>query len=374
MGGKRLKVLMTADTIGGVWNYAVDLCTALENFPIEIHPVTFGAYLDMSQRNRVTSIGNVVLYESGYKLEWMDDPWVEVEKGYQWVKDIQEDVQADLIHFNNYGQACRTWKVPTIVVAHSCVLSWWRAVKQEEAPPEWQTYKEVVAQALIQADFVVSPTRAFLDEIEDIYGNFVHKKVVPNGRRFTDGSVTEKKPIILSAGRVWDEAKNMSALIKMSGFLEWPVFIAGENNHPVTKKIIRTENIHYLGHLPADQLYGWLQKASIYALPAHYEPFGLSILEAASAGCALVLGDIDTLRELWDGAAVFVDQRKPDDVAAAIDKLIHDEIIRTKYAEKAKERSLQYTLARMGQEYYRLYRELLPDSLEHQKTTMILKR
>ena len=50
--------------------------------------------------------------------------------------------------------------------------------------------------------------------------------------------------------------------------------------------------------------------AAIYALPARYEPFRLEVLEAAAPGCALVLGDIASLRELWDGAALFV---APDD-------------------------------------------------------------
>ena len=38
------------------------------------------------------------------------------------------------------------------------------------------------------------------------------------------------------------------------------------------------------------------------------------MLEAASAGCPLILGDIPTFRELWDGAAVFV---APDDARRA---------------------------------------------------------
>jgi glycosyltransferase involved in cell wall biosynthesis len=56
-----------------------------------------------------------------------------------------------------------------------------------------------------------------------------------------------------------------------------------------------------------------MARASIYALPARYEPFGLSVLEAAHAGCALVLGDIASLREHWSDAAVFAD---PDDERA----------------------------------------------------------
>ncbi len=48
-----------------------------------------------------------------------------------------------------------------------------------------------------------------------------------------------------------------------------------------------------------------------------YEPFGLSVLEAALSGCALVLGDIPSLRENWDGAADFAE---PTTFSAALKK------------------------------------------------------
>ena len=61
-----------------------------------------------------------------------------------------------------------------------------------------------------------------------------------------------------------------------------------------------------------------IARAAIYALPAHYEPFGLSILEAAMSGCALVLGDIPSLREIWGDAAVFVHPDNRDAVARCL--------------------------------------------------------
>ena len=45
---------------------------------------------------------------------------------------------------------------------------------------------------------------------------------------------------------------------------------------------------------------------------ARYEPFGLAVLEAAQAGMRLVLSDIPSFRELWDGAATFVASRRAD--------------------------------------------------------------
>ena len=54
-----------------------------------------------------------------------------------------------------------------------------------------------------------------------------------------------------------------------------------------------------LGKLPAAEMKLWFAHAAIYCLPARYEPFGLSVLEAGLSGCALVLGDIPSLREIW---------------------------------------------------------------------------
>jgi glycosyltransferase involved in cell wall biosynthesis len=104
----------------------------------------------------------------------------------------------------------------------------------------------------------------------------------------------------------------------------------------------------------------WLSRAAIYALPARYEPFGLSVLEAALRGCALALGDIDSLRENWDGAAAFVDPADPDALAAAINGLIADPARRIRQANLARERSLALTPGRMGEAYYSLYCGLAP--------------
>ena len=49
-----------------------------------------------------------------------------------------------------------------------------------------------------------------------------------------------------------------------------------------------------------------MARTAVFVSPALYEPFGLAVLEAAQAGCALVLSDIPTFRELWDGVALFV--------------------------------------------------------------------
>src|SRR5262249_58528859 len=78
--------------------------------------------------------------------------------------------------------------------------------------------------------------------------------------------------------------------------------------------------VELLGVLSEAEMAPLYAGASIYAAPARYEPFGLTILEAALSGCALVLGDIPSLRELWEDAAVFV----PRDDDAALETCLRD--------------------------------------------------
>ena len=83
------------------------------------------------------------------------------------------------------------------------------------------------------------------------------------------------------------------------------------------------------------------------------------MLEAAAAGCALVLSDIPTFRELWDGCATFVDAHDAPGFAGAIDALIGDQGRRVAQGEAARARSRRYTPAATAAQTYAIYRSLL---------------
>jgi hypothetical protein len=63
-----MKVLMTTDTVGGMWYYALELVRALERFDVEVVLVTMGADLSRAQRMEVQARPNVVLYTSRGKM------------------------------------------------------------------------------------------------------------------------------------------------------------------------------------------------------------------------------------------------------------------------------------------------------------------
>lgn len=353
-----MRVLMTGDTVGGVWNYALELTEALAPHGVQVTLATMGAPLTAAQRAETRRLPNLQIAESRYRLEWMDDPWADVEQAGVWLLDLAARLRPALVHLNGYAHAALPWRAPRLVVAHSCALSWWQAVRGTSPPATWDRYRQAVTDGLQAADHVIAPTQAMLHAVAQHYGPLRAAGVVPNARQAGAFRPGPKEPLILAVGRLWDEAKNIGLLATVAPRLAWPVYVAGDSRHP-DGGVAALPNVHLLGRLAVDEIAPWFGRAAIYALPARYEPFGLSVLEAALAGCALVLGDIPSLRELWDGAALFVPPTDPAAWASALQGLIAAPDQRNALGQCARQRALSFTPARMAAGYLAVYARLV---------------
>jgi glycogen synthase len=362
-----VKVLMTADTVGGVWTYSVELARALASSGVEVALATMGGPPSELQRERVARIPGLKLFESTFRLEWMDEPWDDVERAGRWLTGLAERVEPDVVHLNGYAHGDLDWGRPVVVVGHSCVSSWWQAVHGTAPPADpWARYAERVRAGLAAADRVVAPTAAMLAALEEHYGPLPPARVIANGRDPAAFPPRPKEPFVFSAGRLWDPAKNLAALEAAAPQVPWPIYVAGEARRPNGaaggETVIR--HTHPLGRLSGRVLAAWLGRASIYALPARYEPFGLSALEAAMAGCCLVLGDLPSLREVWGEAATWVDPGDPAALGRELTRLAGDAEARATGAAAARRRAADLTAARMAEGYLALYRELAPSDRE----------
>ncbi|MFP4070847.1 MAG: glycosyltransferase family 4 protein [Desulfovibrionales bacterium] len=357
-------VLMTTDTVGGVWHYSLELARGLAQNGVAVVLAAMGDPVDADQQRCAEKIPRLKLESRPCRLEWMPGSADDVSAAGRWLLSLARKHRPDLVHINGYAHASLPWKVPCLVVAHSCVLSWFWYVKRSHAPTEWSDYAVMVRKGLQAADMVIFPTTSLLSVFEQIYGHLPHARKIPNGRapsRFKPGP---KEPFIFTAGRFWDEAKNISAVEKAGASLPWPVIAAGEcckplaDTHPIG-------NLTYLGSLAPEAVAAHLSRASIYTLPARYEPFGLSVLEAALCGCAMVLGNIPFLRENWSGAALFVDPEDTKGLQKALERLIREPETRSRLAQKARTRALRLNETRMTAHYLKTYSELLQGTPEH---------
>lgn len=349
---------MTADTLGGVWTYALELARALEPFGVRVELAAMGRPPTPAQRAAAARLRRLQLHVGTFRLEWMEDPWNDVARAGDWLLELERRLRPDLVHLNSYAHGALPWTAPALVVGHSCVLSWWLAVKGEPAPAAWDRYRKEVTRGLRAADLIVAPTRAVLTALRELYGPLPPAVVIPNGRdacRFRPG---RKEACVFAAGRLWDEAKNVAALAAVAPSLPWPVYVAGEERRPDGGRV-EPGAVRRLGLLEEPELAEWLARAAIFAAPARYEPFGLGVLEAALAGCALVLGDVASLRELWGDAALYVPPEECDALREALLALIASPELREHMAARARARAAAYSPGRMARAYVAVYRRLL---------------
>jgi glycosyltransferase involved in cell wall biosynthesis len=350
----------------------MELARALQDEGVTAVVATLGPVPTDDQREEAGALG-LTLHSRRCRLPWMEEPWADLESAGGWLVALADRERPDIVHLSEPVLAPLPWPAPTVAVGHSCVLSWWEAVLGEAAPGGWDRYREAMRRGFAAADAVVAPSRAMLGALGRHYG-VSGGDVVPNGRspdRFAPGV---KEGFVMTATRLWDGAKNAAVLDRAAADLPWPVYAAGDPAPPGGAEETCCRHLRLLGRLGGGEVAGWLARTSVFALPARYEPFGLSVLEAALAGCALVLGDIASLRERWDGAAIFV---RPDDAGTlrtALTALIDDPSLRQLLAMRARRRALTLSPRRMALAYLEIYRRLLRESrtpAEREATTCV---
>jgi glycogen synthase len=339
---------MTTDPIGGVWTYTLHLVRALRARGVQAALASMGARLSGEQRREVREAGAIALFATDLALEWMRERDSEVAAAGEWLLEVRDAVEPDLVHLNGYVHASLPWAAPVVVVAHSCVYSWFAAVRRQAPGREWEQYHRAVERGLSSADVVVAPTAAMLRALERHYAFDGERIVIHNG--IAEVRALGKQPYVLASGRAWDEAKNVAAVERVAPRVRWQVKIVG----PGTSE----------GVVPRAKLDRLLGRASIYAAPARYEPFGLGALEAATAGCALVLGDIESLREVWGDAAAYVDPEDEGTLGRELRRLIANTNALRDLARRAVERSHAYTPDRMAEGYAGVYARAATHALE----------
>ena len=376
-----MHVLMTADTCGGVWTQAAELCRGLSGRGCAVTLATSGGLPTADQRAGLAGLPGVELHATAFRLEWQPHAAADVRAFGDLLERLCERVRPDVVHLNEFSHGARRFAaagraVPKLVVGHSDVLSWHAAVRRREAGLEWDAYRRSVRAGLAGADLVAAPTGWMLGELERRFGPFAASRVLPNGLatslasggrepsvssdRTTRRADAHRSPFVFAAGRYWDDAKNLAALAAVAPRLDWPVKLAGLPSPDGAAE--PPAGVEFLGRLSSAEMAATYAAAGLYCLPARYEPFGLTPLEAAHAGCPLVLGDLPSLREVWGDAAAFVPPDDADALVSTLNRLIADPTERAALAEKAGERARRYSRDAMTVGYLGAYRTLLRKS------------
>lgn len=353
--------------MGGVWSYALELMKGLQKYNVEFLLAVLDKPLNKFQIEDIRELKNVSVAENSFKLEWMENAWKDVDLSGEWLLNLKDKFAPDLVHLNGYSHGALHWDIPVLITGHSCVLSWYNEVKRNSPPEIWDEYKTRARKGLLNADMIITPSDTMLNYLQRYYGKLDKAKVIYNGIDPAGYKPGDKKNKVFSLGRLWDEGKNIYSIIQSVPFIKWPVYFAGDDKDPFGINYFDNVNSNFLGIISRKKVSYHLSEASIFAHPAKYEPFGLAPLEAAYSGCALVLGNIESLKEIWEDNALYVDPFDNNDISSTINRLIDDKRMRGIYALRAFEHAQRYNINAMSIEYYLTYKEMISNYLINKK-------
>lgn len=353
-----MRVLMTTDTIGGVWTFTQELTTGLLAEGSSVTLVSLGRTPNTEQQLWANATeqdwnGRFSFHSLQTSLEWMHDNARAYSDAAPLLFELASRCKADLVHCNQFCFGSLPVSIPKLVTAHSDVLSW--ADGCRSAPLEdssWlRRYRSLVTDGLEQADSIVAPTQWMLEALSNNFQLPVPQHVVSNGLTLQPSEPRARKLQAITAGRLWDEAKN----IEMLSHVRWPMplMIAGEDFEGVAQH----NHAEFVGNLPRQALLSHFAESAIYICSSKYEPFGLAPLEAALCGCAVLAHDIPSLREVWGCGALYF--RDPDTLSKTLQSLITNPQTLAKAQARSLARARRYSRTAMTSAYLSVFEALI---------------
>jgi glycosyltransferase involved in cell wall biosynthesis len=354
-----MRVLLTTDTVGGVWTFTRELVEVLLREGHDVALVSFGR--DPSAHQRAWSEDvcarygrRFVVSASDSPLEWMPRNQLTLAGGERLLLDLCQRFAPDVLHSSQFCWGALNVPLPKVVTAHSDVLSWAQSCRRQLEDCEWLgRYQRFVQQGLDGADVVTAPT-AWMAGV--LRGNFsVHGdvRVIANGRSLRGGMSDEHRVLrAVSVGRLWDEAKGLRTLLDIRSVI--PIVVAGETG---TEQESPETPVEFAGALSEEQVLWLFRDSSVYIVPSLYEPFGLAPLEAALCGCAVVARDLPSLREVWREAATYF--QDAGELELILDAFAANPSQLRIARATSMQRAHRFSAEKMAHEYVALYGELL---------------
>ena len=365
-----MHVLVTTDTLTGIWGHTRELVTSLVTHGHRVTMVSFGEIPLPEQTAWIDGLYGLDYRPTAFRLEWMQEGEEDLADSTKFLETLVDEAKPDILHLGQFCYGSLATNVPRVVVAQGDLITWSQVVhEQDPKKSRWSGwYRDVVTHGLAEASAVVAPSGWMLETLRETYGEPARGCVIYNGRNpIFFNPYVNKEESVLAVGRLWDAGKQLFLLTQHKHPL--PVCIVGSDQPLHAPRIpIRADvkvevgdgTVALKGPQTENQLRMLYSRASMYAATARYEPFGMPALEAAFSRCAIVANDIPSLREIWGDDAVYFRTNDGASLAEAIRALKDDRELCRAYANRAYHRARnRFTAKRMMDDYLKLYRTLL---------------
>jgi glycosyltransferase involved in cell wall biosynthesis len=224
-------------------------------------------------------------------------------------------------------------------------------------------------EAAAAADLIIAVSRFTASQVEDLLG-------VPASRiRVVHHGVTQRviprlprENIVLCLGAI-QRRKNQATLVRAFRALpsDWTLVLAGSQGYDASAALCEVANspcvdrIVITGYVGDAELADLYARARIFAFPSLDEGFGMPVLEAMAAGVPVVAGDRSALPEVCGESAVLVDPENEEQLAAAMNRIISDEVTTERLIAGGVGRASAFRWSAAVEKTTAIYRELVPE-------------
>jgi len=215
---------------------------------------------------------------------------------------------------------------------------------------------------LNSAEKIISPSNFLKREISKAYSEFNSEKIViiPNGFSMGKFIPQDKKKYIFSSGRFL-RSKGFQYLIKAVSVedIGYEIHIAGDG--PMMGELRCLANtsktkIIFHGWLDnkGEEYKNLLEQSAIFVLVSERESFGMSILEAMSAGCAVISTNISGCAEIVGDSGLLIKPNDVQDLLSKIKYIIDRADILAEFKEKSLIKVKEYDWGKIIGEYIKV--------------------
>ena len=245
--------------------------------------------------------------------------------------------------------------VPSVVTLHD--LSFFRR-------PDWFGFKEglrrrtLTQQAIRTADRIITVSEFSKQELVDLLAVPESRiQVIYNGiTPFNVGTPDNRshRHLILYVGSIFNR-RHIPALISAFSQVHQVIHnselvIVGSNRTYPRQDLdllARQEDVQecttFLDYAAEDSLADLYRRASVFVFLSEYEGFGMTPLEAMTAGVPVIVGDTQVAHEVYRNAAHYVDVKNSGKIAQSIVELLTKPSVREELLSNAKSSLSRFT-------------------------------
>ncbi|MBU1118695.1 glycosyltransferase family 4 protein [Patescibacteria group bacterium] len=301
----------------------------------EVSVVTM-AFSDLPEKQKVNEKLTIFRVTPGRKHKEkskMSEHITYIQRGYAMCKHLHREKQFDVCHTH--------FALPGGILAlrlkNKLGLPYILSVHGSDVPghnPGFNTIHTIMSsltkRVFSNARNVTYPSRSLKDIVIKLYPSLSNKSVtIANGSKDYYREAIKEENIVIFVGRL-QNIKRVDVLIeafKRANNSHWKLYIIGDGPEKENLKANSEgkENIIFTGWMSneSNEYTELLNKAKIFCSLSSTESQGIALVEAMSAGCALVVSNIDAHRETTDkSTAVFINGEKIDEARKAIQWLI----------------------------------------------------